>query len=51
MIRTIKASVEVSVRFCAFKIINPAREEVGILEVSKSTIRMREVMKKGWPEV
>lgn len=45
------ASVEVSEREWAVRRIRPAIEDVGSLELRRSTIRMRGVMKKIEPEV
>ena len=42
--------MEVSERECALRMKIPAREETGIRWVRRSTIRIRGVMKKGFPE-
>lgn len=47
--RTAKASVDESERVWALRIIRPARQEGGSLEVRRSTMRMREVTKKMEP--
>uniref|UniRef100_A0A2P2KER6 DNA repair endonuclease UVH1 isoform X3 n=1 Tax=Rhizophora mucronata TaxID=61149 RepID=A0A2P2KER6_RHIMU len=50
MIRTMKASVDVSEREWALSRSKPAREETGSLLVRRSTMRILGVMKHIWPE-